>query len=165
MSPEEKDISLEQAVSFALEEARTIVPGIQALFGFQLIAVFNQRFPDDLSSLEQHMHLAALLLTAISCAMVMAPAAFHRRSQPRNVSARLLEITSYFVKAALLTMMAGVSLVAYIIARLVTDSPFWSGVTACALLGFFIAVWFVFPRPLGRFVLGGARVEANSPSG
>ncbi|TLG71825.1 hypothetical protein [Methylocystis sp. B8] len=28
----------------AIEEARMVLPGIQALFGFQLIAVFNNRF-------------------------------------------------------------------------------------------------------------------------
>jgi hypothetical protein len=28
----------------AIEEARMVLPGIQALFGFQLIAVFNERF-------------------------------------------------------------------------------------------------------------------------
>src|SRR5438552_700853 len=36
---EEKE-SLSQAVSHILEEARTVVPGIQALLGFQLVAVF-----------------------------------------------------------------------------------------------------------------------------
>lgn len=36
-----------------LEEARMILPGVQTLFGFQLIVVFNQRFEDLLSSREQ----------------------------------------------------------------------------------------------------------------
>ena len=35
---------LEKVVEHLEEEARMILPGIQALFGFQLIAVFNQRF-------------------------------------------------------------------------------------------------------------------------
>ena len=28
----------------AIEEARMVLPGIQALFGFQFITVFNERF-------------------------------------------------------------------------------------------------------------------------
>ena len=36
--------SLKDQARNVLEEARMVLPGIQALFGFQLIAVFNQRF-------------------------------------------------------------------------------------------------------------------------
>ena len=48
-SPDHDDrqsVALKDAVQFALDEARMILPGVQALFGFQLIAVFNQRFDD-----------------------------------------------------------------------------------------------------------------------
>ena len=147
MSAEEKEISLEQSVSFALEEARTIIPGIQALFGFQLIAVFNERFADDLSRLEQLLHLAALLLTAGACALLMAPAAFHRRAQPRKVSAHLLGIITSFVRASLSLLMAGISLDVYVIARLVTDRTGLSAAIALALFALFALMWFVFPRP------------------
>jgi hypothetical protein len=44
MAEEDESESLETEVEQALEEARMVLPGIQALFGFQLIAVFNQRF-------------------------------------------------------------------------------------------------------------------------
>jgi Family of unknown function (DUF6328) len=39
----------------AIEEARMVLPGIQALFGFQLMAVFNQRF-NELTAGEQLIH-------------------------------------------------------------------------------------------------------------
>jgi hypothetical protein len=38
-----------------IEEARMVLPGIQALFGFQLIAVFNERFKE-LTKDEQLIH-------------------------------------------------------------------------------------------------------------
>jgi hypothetical protein len=38
--------SLEHEARQAVEEARMVLPGIQALFGFQLIAVFNQRYTE-----------------------------------------------------------------------------------------------------------------------
>jgi Family of unknown function (DUF6328) len=53
------------------------MPGIQAIFGFQLIAVFNVRFRD-FTSVEQAVHLAALLLIALAIALIMTPAAYHR---------------------------------------------------------------------------------------
>src|SRR5689334_5869924 len=45
-------LSLDEAASHLLEECRTIVPGVQAVFGFQLIAVFNQGFGEKLAPAE-----------------------------------------------------------------------------------------------------------------
>ena len=36
---------IEKMARQAIEEARMVLPGIQALFGFQLVTVFNDRFP------------------------------------------------------------------------------------------------------------------------
>jgi hypothetical protein len=55
-------VKLADAVSHLLEECRMILPGIQALFGFQLIAQFNDGFSKNLSQAQQELHLAALLL-------------------------------------------------------------------------------------------------------
>jgi hypothetical protein len=49
-----------------IEEARMVLPGLQALLGFQLIAVFNERFDKALSPLEQHLHLAAICAVAVA---------------------------------------------------------------------------------------------------
>jgi hypothetical protein len=46
-------VSLDSAATHILEECRMVLPGIQALFGFQLIAVFNEGFAEKLSSNEQ----------------------------------------------------------------------------------------------------------------
>jgi hypothetical protein len=54
-----------------------VLPDIQALFGFQLVAVFEPSFFELLSPVEQTLHLLALTLTAIAIAFVMTPAAFH----------------------------------------------------------------------------------------
>src|ERR1700694_2515161 len=44
--PAVKIESLDAEARYTIEEARMVLPGIQAIFGFQLIAVFNQRFHD-----------------------------------------------------------------------------------------------------------------------
>ena len=44
--------SLEEETRTTIEEARMVLPGIQAFFGFQLIAVFNNRL-QDLTHMEQ----------------------------------------------------------------------------------------------------------------
>jgi hypothetical protein len=88
-SHEENEIlSLAKAVQYLLEECRMVLPGMQALFGFQLIAVFSQAFHDHLSKFEQWLHLLALVLVAIAIALVMTPVAIHRKTGAL-VSARM----------------------------------------------------------------------------
>src|SRR5215471_2224426 len=77
-----------------LEECRMVLPGIQALFGFQLIAVFNHPFFELLGRGEQIAHLVALAMTAVAVALVMTPAAYHRQVHPDAVSKRHLRISS-----------------------------------------------------------------------
>lgn len=45
-------IPLSEAVTHLLEECRMVLPGIQALFGFQLIVVFNPAFNERLNGTE-----------------------------------------------------------------------------------------------------------------
>jgi hypothetical protein len=68
-------LPLSEAVTHLLEECRMVLPGVQGLFGFQLIAVFNSTFRERLTSTEQIIHLVAIGLVAMSVALVMAPAA------------------------------------------------------------------------------------------
>ena len=56
--PKQEDLKredLEKIAQVAIEESRMVLPGIQALFGFQLIAGFNQRF-QELPGAEQSLH-------------------------------------------------------------------------------------------------------------
>src|SRR5262245_25946426 len=85
-----EEVKLAAAASYLLEECRMVLPGIQALFGFQLIAVFNQGFDEKLSPGEQQLHFIALFLVALSAALVMTPAAIHRQTQQRSVSERFI---------------------------------------------------------------------------
>ena len=50
--PIKEQLSLDSAVRHILEECRMVLPGIQALFGFQLIAVFNEGFAQKLSTVQ-----------------------------------------------------------------------------------------------------------------
>jgi hypothetical protein len=72
--PAAADKRIEKMARGAIEEARMMLPGIQALFGFQLIAVFNNRFME-IPTFEQELHLSAALLVAVAIALIMTPAA------------------------------------------------------------------------------------------
>lgn len=85
-----QELELPEATEEMLGESRMVLPGLQALFGFQLIAVFSSRFSTDLTPGEQRLHLLAIGLVAVAVALVMGTAAYHRQTGPRRVSAGFL---------------------------------------------------------------------------
>src|SRR5262249_57038708 len=86
--------SLSTSVTHMLEECRMVLPGIQALFGFQLIAVFNSAFWSRLDHFEQLLHYVAIGLVALSVALVMTPAAYHRQAGALAASRPFLTIST-----------------------------------------------------------------------
>jgi hypothetical protein len=70
----------EKMAMAAIEEARMVLPGIQALFGFQLIAAFNATFRQ-LEPQEQILHFVALVLVAVAIAIIMTPAAYNNHGK------------------------------------------------------------------------------------
>jgi Family of unknown function (DUF6328) len=123
-----------------------VLPGIQALFGFQLIAVFNQGFAERLSKPEQEVHLAALVLVVVAVALVMAPAAMHRQREPDSVSDQFLAISSRLLLWSMLPLAAGICLDVYLVSRMILDSSSAAGALAGVLFAVFMGLWFVFPR-------------------
>jgi len=132
--------SLKDAVQQTLDEARMVQPGIQALFGFQLIAVFNERFARVLSEREQSMHLAAIVLVTIAIALVMTPAAYHRQVEPRRATAGFLVLASRLVSGAMLPLAVGLAIDVYLIARVITDAPRLSAALGVAVLAMFVVL-------------------------
>src|SRR5258708_1326536 len=108
----------ERIAQAAIEEARMVVPGIQALFGFQLIAVFNQRF-HDLTASEQTLHFCALILIALAIAIIMTPAAYHRLVERGSVSGFFIELASRLIAAAMLPLTVALCLEVYLVGRMV----------------------------------------------
>jgi hypothetical protein len=68
---------LERQLNELLQELRVAMPGVQLLFGFLLIAPFNQRFAQ-VTQAQRGVYLATLLCSALSSAFFIAPGAYHR---------------------------------------------------------------------------------------
>jgi cobalamin synthase len=140
---------LRQEAVHVLEEARMVLPGIQALFGFQLIAVFNQRF-SEIPEADQILHLAALVLTATSAALIMTPAAYHRQAERGQLSAYFIDLASTLITLAMVPLALGICLDAFVVARLILEDLAAAAIVAVALLCLFSALWFAFPRLQAR---------------
>ena len=84
--------------------------------------MFNQGFGEKLSHTEQLVHLVALVLTTLSIALVMTPAALHRMAEPRAVSERFLWLASNMILAGMFPLALAVGLDAYVVASVVIHS-------------------------------------------
>jgi uncharacterized membrane protein len=149
-------LSLSEAVTHLLEECRMVLPGIQALFGFQLIAVFNSTFRERLSSTEQCFHLAAIGLVAIAVALVMAPAALHSQTSPQAATQDFITIATRLLLLSMFPLMLGISFDFYLIARLILNNTLISLSLSTVLLVVFATLWFLLPRltSLQKFARG-----------
>ena len=145
-SDQREEQPLSDSVRNVLEEARMILPGVQTLFGFQLIVVFNQRFQDALTPGEQHLHLAAMALVAIAGGLVMAPAAYHRRAEPESISRRFVRLSTRLLSWSTVPLLVGIVIDFYLVASLITTDDTASLLLAAALFAVLAILWIILPR-------------------
>jgi Flp pilus assembly protein TadB len=127
-----------------------VLPGVQTLFGFQLIAVFQAAFAEDLSHAEQRLHLLSLAMVALAGALVMTPAAYHRQTSPHAVSTRLVRLGGRFLLGSMVTLTIGIGLDFYLIAHLILNHEAVAVLVSIVLVALFVGCWFVLPRHVRR---------------
>ena len=120
-----------------------VLPGIQALFGFQLVAVLSNGFPK-LSAGLKELHLVATVLTAAAVAFVMSPAACHRLASPRAVSARILRVSTRLLLAAMGPLAVSLCLEIYLVGFVILQSV-WVALISATLFLLLLGVWLVLP--------------------
>jgi hypothetical protein len=135
---------LDKRAQNAIEEARMVLPGIQALFGFQLIAVFNQRF-SQIPAGQQLLHYCALLLVGAAIGLIMAPAAYHRIAEQHSVSRFFIQLASFMIAVSMLPLLTALCFEIYILGHLVLDNDQASFWIAVAMAAFLAALWYVMP--------------------
>jgi hypothetical protein len=142
----EKRESLDKIVEHLEEEARMVLPGIQALFGFQLIAVFSQRFTE-LSEVAQQIHFGSLFLTAIAVLLVLTPAAYHRQAEPDRITDKLCRLGSALLTLSMFPLAIAVSMDIYVLSTLVSNISRTIQVGLPLLIFIaFIGAWFIYPQ-------------------
>jgi hypothetical protein len=92
-----------------LTEARVILPGAQALLGFQLIVMLTKAF-DQLPPGVRFVHLAALLSLVLAVALLIAPAAIHRLAFEGRDDPALHSFGSFIISLALFPLASSIAL-------------------------------------------------------
>ncbi|MFL6813525.1 MAG: DUF6328 family protein [Bradyrhizobium sp.] len=127
-----------------LTEARVIIPGCQALLGFQLIAMLTRGF-DDLPLDAKIVHAAGLCCVAIATILLMTPAALHRESYGGDDSESFLRLGSAFVIVASLPLALGIAADVYVVFLKITHSLEPSIAASLVLLITMLLLWYLYP--------------------
>lgn len=161
-SVEMSETSLETKISHVLTETRMVLPGAQALLGFQLAVTMTQGFRD-LPRAAQWAHVGAILLGVLTIVLLVAPAAWHRIVERGEETEGFHRVASRFVLASILPLAAALALdLGVVTYRLVPGAPevaAGAGGVAFALLA---GTWFALPLGVRALRRGGARRPAHA---
>ena len=140
---------LSTKVEQLLTEARVIIPGGQALFGFQFIAMLTKGF-DQLPAGSQLIHTAALCLIAMNVIVLMTPAALHRLSFGGEDSEAFLRLGSALVIAAPMLLALGIAAELYVVFEKVVENVVLAAAASCVGWLVMTVFWYILPLRLKR---------------
>lgn len=139
-----EELELKDVLSTLLEEARMVLPGIQALFGFQLVAVFSASF-ETIPSGDRYIHLSAILLTICAIGCLMAPASHHRQVEHDSVSQEFVEYASKLLCVGMVPLLISICLDIYVVTNAITNNLMESALAAGAAFLLLSTLWFAIP--------------------
>jgi hypothetical protein len=139
-----ESLSLTDQIKQVLTESRVVLPGTQALLGFDLITFLSPSF-DRLPSQLQMAHLFALSSTALSAILLMTPPAYHRIALHGENSEGFVRLASGFVLAAMAFLALGLAVDFYVVLAKVTQSSVWSSALSVTSFITLAGFWFVYP--------------------
>jgi hypothetical protein len=146
---EAQETPLHVKIEQMLTEARVILPGAQALLGFQLIVMMTKVF-DSIPVIARTVHLVALLSLAVSIVLLIAPAALHRVAFGSQEDPRLLRVGSAIIAAALLPLSCAIACDMWVAMSRVWEPNWVSMVISCIVFGVLVVLWYLWPLYLRR---------------
>jgi hypothetical protein len=142
--PPESETSLKTKIEQLLTEARVIIPGGQALLGFQFVATLTKSF-ESLPWDMKWVHAAGLTAVALSVLLLMTPAALHRLAFHGEDDPQFYEIGSRLVVAAALPLALGISADVAVVVYKITERSALSFGLAGIAAAIFLVAWYVYP--------------------
>jgi Family of unknown function (DUF6328) len=143
----ETSTPLKTKVEQLLTEARVIIPGGQALFGFQFIVMLTTGF-DKLPPGSQLVHTAALCFTALNVIVLMAPAALHRLSFGGEDSEAFLRLGSRLLIAAPMLLAVAVAAELFVVFDKILANSVCASIASFGGWLVMTAFWYVIPLRL-----------------
>lgn len=135
--------ALKDKIEHALTEARVVLPGAQALLGFQFITILMEGF-DKLPQPSKYVHVISLIIMAITTILLMTPAAYHRIVEHGENTEHFHTVASVLVVSAMVPLPMSIGGDFYVVMQRVTGSAAFAILASATMLLFFYALWFGF---------------------
>jgi len=140
----EDETTLSDKVEHVLTETRMVLPGVQALLGFQLSIILLESF-DQLSSSSKYIHLVSLALIAVSIVLLMTPASYHRIVERGEDTEGFHRFASHTLLAAVAFLALGISGDFFVVVNRVTHAMLFALIASIIMLVLFYGLWFALP--------------------
>jgi len=145
---ESQSESADRNIIELLQELRVLQTGVQIIFAFLLGIAFTARFTQ-LSQAQQYVYIAALLMSVLSVAVLVAPVAIHRGLFRCGMKERIVIISTHCMRVGILLLSTALDCAVFLILDVVLGRVAASVVTAGVAL-VFLGLWFLFPEVLRR---------------
>jgi hypothetical protein len=149
--PAESRTELHVKIDQMLTEARVILPGVQALLGFQFVVTMTKAF-HDLPLFERDIHFAALGAILLAIMLLLMPGALHRLTFGGADVPRFYDIGSTVVTVALAPLALGLSADFYIALTQILRDRALAALSAGVVLLLLATLWYGVPLLLRQRV-------------
>jgi hypothetical protein len=147
--PAEEKTELHVKIDQMLTEARVVLPGAQAMLGFQFVVTMTKAFAQ-LPDFVRDIHFVALGFLALAVTLLITPAAVHRITFRGLDAERAHDIGSMLVTAAMIPLALGLVADFFVASYKMLGRAQVAGIVAAIALSMLLALWYALPLALRR---------------
>ncbi len=133
--------SVKDRIDQVLTEARVILPGAQALLGFQFIAMLSESFTK-LPQSSKLLHVGSLAAVALATVLLMTPAAYHRIVENGEATEDFYRVACRLILSSLVPLALGLSGDFFVVLDKVSESKLPALAGSLGMLALFLGCWF-----------------------
>jgi Family of unknown function (DUF6328) len=143
---------LKDKIEQLLTEARVIIPGAQALLGFQFVVVFVRSF-SELPDWVKIAHAVGLGAVALSVILLMTPAALHRIAYKGATNQMFFRAGSALVIGSALPLAIGIAADICVVGFKIAGDRWVALVSGGLALFILVGFWFLYPLWRRRYAV------------
>jgi amino acid permease len=132
---------LKEKIDQTLTEIRVVLPGAQALLGFQFASLLVEGF-EKLPQTSKYIHFVSLSLMALAVIFMMTPAAYHRIVERGENTEHFYRLASRMLLSSMVPLALGIAGDLYVVAQKITSSEKLAVIIAALMLALFYGLWF-----------------------
>jgi len=138
--PKNKE-ELQKSSDQILQGIRIVLPGTQAVIGFQFIAFFNPVF-QSLSTQLKQLHFITLILSIVCSVLLIAPVAFQQLGEDGDPTPKFLSFTKKMLGAAMLLLLLAITGDIYVASQTINIEPVIAKFIAITLFILGLSLWY-----------------------